>query len=61
MHERCCAIRKMLRDQAALPIVDAIKIDADNNVIDTFAMRLLPIVGQEESEHFLTLLTQLTS
>lgn len=53
--------RKMLHDQAALPIVDAITIDADNNVIDTFAMPLLPIVGQEESERFLTFMTQLIS
>ncbi len=53
--------RKMLRDQATLPIVDAITIDADNNVIDTFAMPLLPVVGQEESENFLSLITRLIS
>lgn len=34
--------RKMLQDQGVLPIVDAVKIDADNNIIDTFSMPLLP-------------------
>ena len=52
--------RKMLHDQGTLPIVDAFKIDADNNVIDTFSMPLLPIVPHEDSEHFFALMGQLT-
>ena len=52
--------RKMLHDQADLPIIDAFKIDADNNVIDTFSMPLLPIVPHEESELFFALMRQLT-
>ncbi len=52
--------RKMLHDQGTLPIVDAFKIDADNNVIDTFSMPLLPIVPHEESELFFALMRQLT-
>ena len=53
--------RKMLHDQGMLPIIDAFKIDADNNVIDTFSMPLLPIVPDEDSEHFFALMGQLTT
>lgn len=53
--------RKMLHDQGALPIVDAVKIDADNHVIDTFSMPLLPIVPHEDSKRFFALMGQLTS
>jgi hypothetical protein len=53
--------RKMVHDQGALPIVDAVKIDADNHVIDTFSMPLLPIVSHEDSERFFALMGQLTA
>jgi len=53
--------RKMVHDQRELPIIDAFKIDADKNVIDTFSMPLLPIVPHEDSEHFFALMGQLTA
>jgi hypothetical protein len=53
--------RKMVHEQGALPVVDAIKIDAQNNVIDTFSMPLLPIVSHEDSEHFFALMGQITA
>src|SRR5260221_5608707 len=53
--------RKMLHDQGTLPIIDAFKIDADKNVIATFSMPLLPIVPDEDSELFFTLMGQLTA
>jgi hypothetical protein len=53
--------RKMLQDQGALPIADAVKFDACSNVIDTFSMPLLPIVPHEDSEHFFALMGQLTA
>ncbi len=53
--------RKMVHDQGTLPSIDAFKIDADNNVIDTFSMPLLPIVPDEDSEHFFALMGQLTA
>jgi hypothetical protein len=53
--------RKMVQEQGALPVVDTVKIDAQNNVIDTFSMPLLPIVSQEDSEHFFALMGQLTA
>lgn len=53
--------RKMLHYQGELPIIDVLKIDANNHVIDTFSMPLLPIVLQEDSEHFLTLIGHLTA
>jgi hypothetical protein len=53
--------RKMVHDQGALPVVDAVKIDAQNNVIDTLSMPLLPIVPHEDSKQFFALMEQLTS
>jgi hypothetical protein len=50
--------RKMLHEQGTLPVVDAVKIDAQNNVIDTFSLPLLPLVSQEDSEHFFALMGQ---
>ncbi len=52
--------RKILHDQGELPIIDVFKIGADNKVIDTFSMPLLPIMPQEESEQFFALMRQLT-
>ncbi len=53
--------RKMLQDQGTLPIIDAFKIDVNNNVIDTFSMPLLPIVPYEDSELFFALMGELTA
>jgi hypothetical protein len=53
--------RNILHDQGELPIIDVFKIGADNKVIDTFSMPLLPIVPQEESEQFFALMGQLTA
>lgn len=53
--------RKMVRDQGELPIIDTFTIDADNTVIDTFSMPLLPLVSQEDSELFFALIKQLTA
>ncbi len=53
--------RKMLHDQGEIPIIDTFKIDANNNVIDTFSMPLLPIVPHEDSELFFALMGQLTA
>jgi len=53
--------RKMLRDQGTLPIIDTFKIDANNNVIATSSMPLLPIVPHEDSELFFALMGQLTA
>ncbi len=53
--------RKMLHDQGELPIIDVFKIDADNNVIDTFSAPLLPILSDEDSELFFALMGQLTA
>ncbi len=52
--------RKMVRDQGELPIIDMFRVDSENTVIDTFSMPLLPIVPQEDSEYFFTLIGQLT-
>lgn len=51
--------RKMVHDQGKLPIIDAFTIDANNKVIDTFSMPLLPIVPPEDSELFFAMMEQI--
>src|SRR5260221_11634156 len=53
--------RKMVQDQGEIPIIDALKIDANNNVIDTFSMPLLPIVPYEDIELFFVLMSQIAT
>jgi hypothetical protein len=53
--------RKMVHDQVTLPIIDTFKIDANNKVIDTFSIPLLPIVPHEDSELFFALIRQLSA
>jgi hypothetical protein len=52
--------RKMLQKQGELPVVDLFKIGADNQVIDTFSIPLLPIVPQEDRERFFAFMRLLT-
>ncbi len=51
--------RKMLYDQEMLPIIDTFKTDADNKVIDSFSMPLLPIVPLEDKDLFIVFMRQL--
>jgi len=53
--------RKMLRDQDELPIVDAVRVDANYTVVETFSMPLLPIVDEEDSTRFVEYRRQLTA
>ncbi len=53
--------RKMLQEQGELPVVDLFKIGADNQVVDTFSMPLLPIVPQEDRERFFAFMGLLTA
>jgi hypothetical protein len=53
--------RKMVHEQGELPIIEIFTIDAENTVIDSSSMPLLPIVPEEESERFLALIEQLTA
>ena len=53
--------RNILQDQGELPIIDVFTIGADNKVIETHSMPLLPLVPQEESEQFFAVMGQLTA
>ncbi len=53
--------RNMVHDQETLPIIDLFQIDANNKVIDSFSIPLLPIVSTEDREHFLALIEQLSA
>jgi hypothetical protein len=52
--------RKMLQEQGELPIVDAVRVDAINTVVETFSMPLLPIVPEEDITRFLEYRRQLS-
>jgi hypothetical protein len=53
--------RKMLQDQGELPIIDAMRVDANHNVVETFSMPLLPIVPEEDSTRFVEYRRQLVA
>jgi hypothetical protein len=53
--------RKMLQDQGELPIVDAVRVDATDTVVETFSMPLLPIVPKEDSTRFGEFMCQLAA
>jgi hypothetical protein len=54
-------VRKILRDQGELPIIDAVRVDATNTVVETFSMPLLPIVAEEDSTRFVEYRCQLAA
>ena len=51
-HKAAAHARKMLHDQGELPIVDAIKVNAVGEVVETFSFPLLPLVSDQDSEQF---------
>jgi hypothetical protein len=53
--------RKMLQDRGELPIMDALRIDANHTVVETFSMPLLPIVPEEDSTRFVEYRYQLAA
>jgi hypothetical protein len=53
--------RKMLQYQGELPIIDAVRVDANNTVVDTFSMPLLPIVPEEDSTRLVEYMYQLAA
>jgi hypothetical protein len=40
--------RRMLQDQAAIPVVDAVKMNAEGEVIEELALPLFPLVQEED-------------
>ena len=55
-------MRKMVQEQAMIPLVDGITIDSEGKVIETLSLSLFPIVPLEDFERFfkyINLLTQL--
>lgn len=46
--EAAAHARKMLQEQGELPIVDAVRVDATDTVVEAFSMPLLPIVPKED-------------
>lgn len=53
--------RKMLYEQETLPIIDTFQIDANNKVINTFSMPLLPIMPPVDIELFFAFMRQLAA
>ncbi len=53
--------RRMLQIQQETLIVDGVKLDPDNTVVDTFSMPLLPSVSHEDSLRLTELLRQVAT
>jgi hypothetical protein len=53
--------RKMLQYQGELPIIDAVRVDANHTVVETFSMPLLPIVPEEDSTRFAEFMCQVAA
>jgi hypothetical protein len=53
--------RNMVHDQETLPVIDLFQIDANDKVINSFSIPLLPIVSSEDRQHFLDLIEQLST
>ena len=50
----------MLHDQGELPIVDAIKVNAVGEVVETFSFPLFPLVSDQDCEQFFIYIRLLT-
>jgi hypothetical protein len=60
-HRIAAHARSMLQEQSALPIVDGVTLDAEQQVVDTFSMPLLPLPPEEDVDQLVELLYQLSS
>ena len=60
-HDAAAHARKMLQYQGELPIIDAVRVDANNTVVDTFSMPLLPTVPEEDSTRLVKYMCQLSA
>jgi hypothetical protein len=52
--------RSMLRDQAEIPVVDAMKINSAGEVVEELALPLFPIVHKEDAARFFEQLQQIS-
>jgi hypothetical protein len=44
--------RRMLQDQVAGPVVDAVKMNTEGDMIEEFALPLFPIIQKEDTTRF---------
>jgi hypothetical protein len=52
--------RKMLHEQAEIPIVDAVTLDAEGEVTGTFSLPLFPVVPREDDKRLFEYIAMLT-
>ena len=52
--------RAILQDQAMIPIMDVVTIDAEGNATEVGSLPVFPIIPEEESEQFYTFMDKLT-
>src|SRR5258708_38476458 len=52
--------RAILQDQATIPIMDVVTIDAEGNATEVGSLPVFPIIPEEESEQFYTFMDKLT-
>jgi hypothetical protein len=60
IEEATAHARAMLQDQASIPIMDVVTIDADGNATEAGSLPLFPIILEEESKQFFAQIDRLT-
>jgi hypothetical protein len=60
VNEATAYARKMLHEQATIPIVDAIKVDLDREVTETFSLPFFKMMSRYVSERFFEYICMLT-
>ncbi len=58
--EAAAYAQAILQDQATIPIMDVVTIDADGNATEVGSLPLFPIIREEESEQFYASMDRLT-
>jgi len=52
--------RAILQDQASIPIMDVVTLDAEGNATEVGSLPLFPVIGREDEEQFFTHIDKLT-
>ena len=52
-HDAAALARAILQEQGTNPVIDALILNNENSVVDSFAMPLLPVIDREKKSQFL--------
>ncbi len=60
IEEATAQARTMLQDQATIPIMDVVTIDAEGNATEAGSLPLFPVIPEDESKQFFAQIDRLT-